>query len=301
MFHSASQYIKNQPSNLSSPSVISNGQQILTPTPAKNLSALLTNSLPVLKDTAFTSEHGDSHATNIDSVAKDKAAITSFTKPRIATDTSANVNRLSVLSDDKVSVTKVFTEPKTLVLDTTQKSSSLLVIESQQPSISARAFIQTDSKNLQSALANPYLNEVIELASEPTFNSEFASVDSSATSELASVTAFENAIKVPETLGDEKIAKKTPMRVAAKIISSAGPRYPSMAKRKGLELDVLVDFTIDINGRVKNIHFTKGSKVNYFKSAVRNAMAKWRFLPAQLNGEPVESQMSKIFSFSLLK
>jgi TonB family protein len=301
MFHSASQYIKNQPSNLSSPSVISNGQQIPTPTPAKNLSALLTNSLPILKDKAFNSEHGDSHATNIDSVAKDKAAITSFTKPRIATDTSANVNRLSVLSDDKVSVTKVFTEPKTLVLDTTQKSSSLLVIESQQPSISARAFIQTDSKNLQSALANPYLNEVIELASEPTFNSEFASVDSSAISELASVTAFENAIKVAETLSDEKIAKKTPVRVAAKIISSAGPRYPSMAKRKGLELDVLVDFTIDTNGRVKNIHFTKGSKVNYFKSAVRNAMAKWRFLPAQLNGEPVESQMSKIFSFSLLK
>jgi TonB family protein len=74
-----------------------------------------------------------------------------------------------------------------------------------------------------------------------------------------------------------------------------------MAKRKGLELDVLIDFTIDTNGRVKNIHFTKGSKVNYFKNTVRNAMAKWRFLPAQLNGEPVESQMSKIFSFSLLK
>jgi len=30
-------------------------------------------------------------------------------------------------------------------------------------------------------------------------------------------------------------------------------------------------------------------------------MEKWRFLPAEENGTAVESKMSKIFSFSLLK
>ena len=70
-----------------------------------------------------------------------------------------------------------------------------------------------------------------------------------------------------------------------------------------MELEVLVHFTIDTHGFVRNIEFDqqgKGKgKVNYFKRAIRNAMKKWRFAPATINGKAVESQMSKIFSFSL--
>ncbi|AWB56348.1 M56 family metallopeptidase [Colwellia sp. Arc7-D] len=88
--------------------------------------------------------------------------------------------------------------------------------------------------------------------------------------------------------------------VAAKLLNSADPKYPISAKRKGIELEVMVEFDIDRNGLVKNIEFESKSKVNYFRSAIRNAMEKWRFLPAKENGRAVESKMSKIFSFSLL-
>ena len=75
-----------------------------------------------------------------------------------------------------------------------------------------------------------------------------------------------------------------------------------MAKRKGIELEIKVTFTIDENGYVKNVDFPPVKyHRNYFKSSVRYAMEKWRFIPAQHNGEAVESEMSKIFSFSLEK
>ncbi|WP_076417772.1 TonB family protein [Colwellia sp. UCD-KL20] len=87
---------------------------------------------------------------------------------------------------------------------------------------------------------------------------------------------------------------------SAELIYSVPPRYPSTAKRKGIELEVKVDFTIDAKGNVKDIVFpTVKHKINYFKTSVRLAIEKWRFKPAKNNGEAIDSKMSKIFSFSL--
>jgi len=88
---------------------------------------------------------------------------------------------------------------------------------------------------------------------------------------------------------------------AARIVDSVEPKYPSSAKRKGIELEIMVEFSIDRDGLVKNIQFESKSKVSYFRNSIRSAMKNWRFLPAKKNGQAVESKMSKIFSFSLLK
>ena len=85
----------------------------------------------------------------------------------------------------------------------------------------------------------------------------------------------------------------------AKKLKTVNPVYPNIAKRKGIELDVEVNFTIGTNGQIKNLQFIPQQKVSYFKSAIRSAIKKWRFLPAKVNGKPVESQMSKVFAFSL--
>lgn len=85
----------------------------------------------------------------------------------------------------------------------------------------------------------------------------------------------------------------------AEQLESVDPVYPSVAKRKGIEIEVKVDFTIDINGQIKNIQFAPQSNLHYFKSAIRSAINKWHFLPAKVDNQPVESQMSKVFAFSL--
>ncbi len=93
--------------------------------------------------------------------------------------------------------------------------------------------------------------------------------------------------------------QKTPRSLEAKLLKSVNPVYPGLAKRRGIEMEVKVDFTIDQNGKVKDINFAQQSKLIYFKSAIRSAISKWRFSPAIKSSRIVESKMSKIFSFSL--
>ena len=175
-------------------------------------------------------------------------------------------------------------------------------------SMSDLAFERTDSKqNIDKN--NAYSKQISTLLNEPitpsddvitALNKTQASNYYQASSPLklaANINRFNQA----------KLSNNTPENkgfqlniVAAKLLNSADPKYPISAKRKGIELEVMVEFDIDRNGLVKNIEFESKSKVNYFRSAIRNAMEKWRFLPAKENGRAVESKMSKIFSFSLL-
>jgi TonB family protein len=89
--------------------------------------------------------------------------------------------------------------------------------------------------------------------------------------------------------------------VAARLLGSIEPKYPASAKRNEIELEIMVKFTIARNGLIKDIQFESVSKARFFRNNICNAMKKWRFLPAKKNGQAVESKMSKIFSFSLLK
>jgi len=98
---------------------------------------------------------------------------------------------------------------------------------------------------------------------------------------------------------EKEIASVEPIWHNAKQLKSVDPIYPSVAKRKGIEIEVKVDFTIDVDGQIKDIHFARQNKINYFKNSIRSAIKKWRFLPAKVDDKPVESQMSKVFSFSL--
>lgn len=162
-------------------------------------------------------------------------------------------------------------------------------------SISELAFEKTDSSKKASLTKNAYSEQLIELASEPNNNEPripARKIDINSSSNLDT-----NSSKV--YLGNESKVDNTPT-INAELIYSVPPRYPSTAKRKGIELEVKVDFTIDAKGNVKNIIFpTVKHQMNYFKTSVRLAVEKWRFIPAQNNGEAIDSQMSKIFSFSL--
>ena len=98
---------------------------------------------------------------------------------------------------------------------------------------------------------------------------------------------------------EKKIVPVAPVWHNAEQLKSVDPVYPSVAKRKGIEIEVKVDFTIDVDGQIKDIQFSRQNKINYFKNSIRSAIKKWRFLPAKVDDKPVESQMSKVFAFSL--
>jgi len=142
---------------------------------------------------------------------------------------------------------------------------------------------------------NPYAKQVSALTSQPNFlEQKFAPIELESKAVKESLPLEEKTPASTQTMSRYNNS-------SAKLLTSFEPKYPSSAKRKGLELDVLVSFTIDRNGHVKNIEFERKNKVNYFRSSIKDAVEKWRFQPALENGERVESRMSKIFSFSLMK
>lgn len=163
-----------------------------------------------------------------------------------------------------------------------------------------KAFERTNTKN-------PYQQEIINLAAAPVSNTNQLSTKPFKNKELNN-----NNIKNTQIIKSKRDIftethllkeKKMPLIKTtwkdAEQLQSVDPVYPSAAKRKGIEIEVKVDFTIDIHGKIKNIQFDHQNNINYFKSSIRSAIKKWRFLPAKVDDQPVESQMTKVFAFSL--
>lgn len=184
---------------------------------------------------------------------------------------------------------------------------------SKPKTISQLAFERTDSQH-NKLKANSYSEQLSTLLNEPKTqglnrklalsktNNQLSKLTRDPSNANLSNTRFNqgfNQNQLNDSFKEHKQLKSRP--VAAQLINSVDPKYPSAAKRRGIELEIMVEFSIDKNGYVKDIQFESKSKVSYFRSTIRNAMEKWRFLPAKKNGRTVESEMSKIFSFSLLK
>lgn len=129
-----------------------------------------------------------------------------------------------------------------------------------------------------------YAQEVANLSSEPQYQDAIEKFDNTSAINNESQTALNEVIDTFK---------------AAEVIHIIGPKYPSWAQRKKVELDLLVNFSINTEGRVRNIEIENKNKSVFFISSIKNAMKKWRFKPAEENGQAVESKMSKIFSFNL--
>jgi protein TonB len=66
------------------------------------------------------------------------------------------------------------------------------------------------------------------------------------------------------------------------------PRYPTGAARKGIEGWVKVMFSIGESGAVKNIRIVDAEPRRVFDRAATQAVARWRFKPRMVDGEPVQ-------------
>lgn len=188
----------------------------------------------------------------------------------------------------------------------TQKNKSADVIVATNNTFAEKAFQRTDSNSKNSVLDNPYSSQVALLSAKPITRNNILNLTEKPIQSFDFDTASITTLKKPLLNNDMAIdttthnSKKVDYN-SAQLLTSIEPKYPLKAKRKGVELEIMVEFDIDKNGQVKNIQFESKSKVSLFRRTIRNAMEKWRFLPATKNGVAVESKMAKIFSFSLLK
>ncbi|WP_411280057.1 TonB family protein [Gemmatimonas sp.] len=81
---------------------------------------------------------------------------------------------------------------------------------------------------------------------------------------------------------------------------AAGPVYPEMLRAAGIEGQVMAQFVVDSAGRVELSSFTVlDSQHPLFTAAVRTALARMRFLPAEAGGARVAQLVQQSFQFSV--
>ena len=59
------------------------------------------------------------------------------------------------------------------------------------------------------------------------------------------------------------------------------PAYPEYARRRGIEGFVILQFTVDINGRVVEPSVHQANPQGYFETAALRAIKQWRFYPGR--------------------
>jgi periplasmic protein TonB len=84
--------------------------------------------------------------------------------------------------------------------------------------------------------------------------------------------------------------------------NSAAPAYPEMLRQAGVEGDALVSFVVDTLGRVELGTFKViRTSHDLFASAVKNALPRMRFIPAETTGGKVRQLVQQPYSFSIVK
>jgi len=73
-----------------------------------------------------------------------------------------------------------------------------------------------------------------------------------------------------------------------RVIKRVPPIYPPVAKARRLSASIVVQGTVDMNGRINNLQMISGSPL--FREAVFDALKQWVFKPAKLSGQPIDQR-----------
>lgn len=81
------------------------------------------------------------------------------------------------------------------------------------------------------------------------------------------------------------------------VIRRVPPKFPEFARRTNPKGDrVVLNVTVGKNGHVNNVQVVRGNSL--FAESAANAVRQWQYRPAFLNGEPVESTVEVVVSFT---
>jgi TonB family protein len=80
-------------------------------------------------------------------------------------------------------------------------------------------------------------------------------------------------------------------------ISTPAPEYPREASMAGITGFVVVGFTLNVEGVPQDITIVESSPPRTFDQSARRAVARWRFQPVVVNGQPVERKVQRRIDF----
>lgn len=83
----------------------------------------------------------------------------------------------------------------------------------------------------------------------------------------------------------------SPARFDAAYLQNPEPRYPPLSRRLGEEGKVLLRVRVTPEGTVAAVDLEKSSNFERLDAAARQAVARWRFVPARRGDEVIEGQV----------
>ncbi|HSE47798.1 MAG TPA: TonB family protein [Terriglobales bacterium] len=93
------------------------------------------------------------------------------------------------------------------------------------------------------------------------------------------------------TLAAPKVSQSTPAQVVTQVM----PKYPDMARTMKASGSVQLEASIGKDGSVKGVKVLSGHTL--LRDAAAQAVRQWKYKPATLNGEPVESTVQVTVKF----
>ncbi|MBI5937014.1 MAG: energy transducer TonB [Betaproteobacteria bacterium] len=90
-----------------------------------------------------------------------------------------------------------------------------------------------------------------------------------------------------------------PPRFDAEYLDNPRPVYPAMSRRLGEEGRVLLRVLVGGEGRARAVQLKEGSGFARLDQAAREAVLRWRFVPARRGGEAVEGWVLVPIGFAL--
>ena len=79
------------------------------------------------------------------------------------------------------------------------------------------------------------------------------------------------------------------------------PQYPPRALRAGIEGTVTVEFTIAVDGSIKDVQIVSAEPPKIFDHEVLKALKRWKFQPQTVEGKTVEKRARQDIRFTLRK
>jgi protein TonB len=89
-----------------------------------------------------------------------------------------------------------------------------------------------------------------------------------------------------------------PDRPAA-YLSNPRPRYPELARRRGLEGLVVLEVLVDLAGAPERVTVNRSSGHEVLDSGAVEAVKRWRFAPARREGQAVAARVQVPVRFAL--
>ncbi len=124
------------------------------------------------------------------------------------------------------------------------------------------------------------------------------SVDAGAASssgELQGISVSSEVVPPPPPAEAEAPVKVGGEVKPPKLISTVLPVYPAMAKSTGIQGAVVVEASVDKSGNVVGTKLISGPPM--LRQAAVDALRRWKYQPAMLNGEPVAVQITVTMQF----